>query len=439
MTPRVFALLTSTLGLYLTRWCLLLCLSETRCDRKKCWTLTACIGALLSAVCIISALVAGSRGVQVMLPVTAVPTLLFFFLISRYRGVRFFTTCLVADLAIANVDLCVYMLGLALYGGNLWIDGVVRPAAVVGAGVLIALLIGKRYRQALGQLDEGWLLILLVAAAMYAAMCLIAAYPTAIDRRLRDIPLGIAVLVTIELMLFLLVRMICRMLEMQRREVEEAVMRTRLAAAEDQYRLMRESVQDLLRLRHDMKYHFRVINGLMEQGDMEKLRAYFAACCQSLTAPDTGFSGYTKNQSVNILLNYYGGKARETGILTDFEILLPEELPMEEVHLTAILGNILQNALEACQELEGEGRFIHLLLRWEQEKLVLKCRNSASASHQRAIEDFISTKGNHRGTGLASVRFMVSQHRGFCQWEAEGDTVLFSAVLSPERRPRPAG
>lgn len=438
MTPRIFALITSTLGLYLTQWCLFLFLSETRYDRKKCWGLTIYAGALLSAVCIISALVVGNRGVQVMLSVTVVPTLLFFFFISRYRGIRFFTTYLVADLAIANVDLCVYMLGLVLYDGNLWIDGVVRSAAVVGAGILVALLIGKRYRQALGQLDKGWLLILLVVVAMYAAMCLIAAYPTTIDRRPQDIPLGVTVLVTIELMIFLLVRMIYQMLEVRRREVEEAVLQTRLAATEDQYRLMRESIQDLRRLRHDMKYHFRVINGLVEQGDVEKLQAYFTAYRQSLTTLDTDFNGYTKNQSVNILLNYYGGKAGEAGIKTDFEILLPEELPMEEIHLTVILGNILQNALEACREMEGENRFIHLLLRWEQGKLVLKCRNSATADSQRAVGGDSTTKGRGRGAGLSSVRSMVERYQGFCQWETGGGAVAFSAVLPlGPGRPRP--
>lgn len=429
MTPRMFALITSTLGLYLTQWCLFLYLSETRYDRKRCWAMTVCAGVALSAVCILSALVVGNRGVQVMLSVTVVPTLLFFFFISRYRGIRFFTTYLVADLAIANVDLCVYMLGLILYDGNLWLDGVIRPAAVVGTGALVAALIGKGYRQALGQLDKGWKLILLVVVAMYAAMCLIAAYPTAINRRLQDIPLGLAVLVTIELMIFLLVRMIYQMLEVRQRDVEEAVMQTRLTATEDQYRLMREKIQDLRQLRHDMKYHFRVIHGLVEGGEVEKLRAYFAAYRQSLTALDADFPSYTKNQTVNILLSYYGGKARETGIRTEFDILIPEQLPMEETHLTIILGNILQNALEACQEPGLEAPFLHLLLRSERGKLVLKCRNSASAASQRAVGDCSSTKGEGRGSGLSSVRSMVERYQGFCQWETGGGAVAFSAVL----------
>ena len=406
-------------------------LSEFRYDRRTVAIVTAVLGTIMCAISIGISIPnnCDRYAVQSLLSL-ALPSVVFFFIVSKYRGVRFFTTFCIAVVSISLVDFFTYMFILIAYDGNYTIDWIVRTAAIAAWSAMLHLLIGNRYRKALHLLQKGWWLMLLCAVGMYALMCLISAYPTAIAERPEDVPVSMMMVAMMALTLIIVIRVIYSTQEVKEQQLREQALESCLSMAENQYSLISESIYEVRRLRHDMKYHMNVIHGLLEQESYEELQQYLDSYYSELTALDTELPLFTQNQTVNILAGYYARRARTQGIRTEFTIQLPTELPIDRPHLTVLLGNLWQNALEACEELpKGADRCIKTSSAVRQDKFMLLCVNSAAKIRQDEDGRYISTKGSGHGSGLTSIEDIVSLYSGFCEFGFDGHEFSCSVVL----------
>lgn len=428
---KLICLIVSTIVMGTAQMSLFIYLSEFRYDRRKVKRATVTVVAVTCALTIgISIPNNCDRTVFITLLGMSLPNIVFFFIVSKYRDVRFFTTYLIANASIALVDLFAYLFGLLAYDGNYTIDWIVRAAAIALWCIALHFLLGDRYRKALTLLNKGWSLMLLCAEFMYLLMTIIAAYPTPIDQRLEDVPLSMLMVTMMALTVIIVIRVIYNTLEVKEQRLRQQALQNRLSAAEKQYTLISDNIDEVRRLRHDMKYHMNVIQGLLDQQDYGALRQYLNDYHSQQTALNTDLPLYTQNQTVNILAAHFANRAQAEDIRTEFNIHLPAELPVDRTHLTGLLGNLWQNALEACMELPKDSdRFITTVIAIRQDKLMLQCLNSAASVLQDKDGHYISTKGPTRGSGLTSIEDIVSLYDGFCEFGFNGQVFSCSIVL----------
>lgn len=406
-------------------------LSEFRYDRRTVAIVTAVLGTIMCAISIGLSIPnnCDRYAVQSLLSL-ALPSVVFFFIVSKYRGVRFFTTFCIAVVSISLVDFFTYMFILIAYDGNYTIDWIARAAAITAWSAALRFLIGNRYRKALNLLQKGWWLMLLCVVGMYALMCLISAYPTAIAERPEDVPVSMMTVAMMALTLIIIIRVIYNTLEVKEQQLREQALESCLSMAEKQYSLISDNIDEVRRLRHDMKYHMNIIRMLLERQSYEELRQYLDSYHSELTALDTALPLFTQNQTVNILAGYYANRAKVENVRAEFTIQLPAEFPIDRTHLTVLLSNLWQNALEACEELPRETeRYIKTSIAVYQNKFMLQCMNSAARVQQDEEGKYISTKGSGHGNGLASVEDIVSLYGGFCEFGFDGREFSCSAVL----------
>jgi sensor histidine kinase YesM len=114
-----------------------------------------------------------------------------------------------------------------------------------------------------------------------------------------------------------------------------------------------EGVIDRLKSeRHDWSNHLGVIYGLLEDGDGARAKAYASKLIEA--------AGKYRNivnvpySMLRAMLNYKLSAARERGIALRPDVAVPEGLPLDEADLTVIIGNLLDNAIEACLALPAE-------------------------------------------------------------------------------------
>lgn len=420
---------TSTMGIATV--VLFIQLSEFRFERRKAVVAVSLFTALTCLTTMLLALPNDcDKNTELVLLTGTLPSVIFFFFVSKYRGVRFFTTYCIADVSIALVDFFAYLFVLWAFDGNFTITWILRSSAMVLWSVALYRYIGDRYRQALALMEQGWVLMMLCVLGMYVLMSLLSAYPSPIAERRSDVPMAMLIVAMMALTIVIVIRSIFNALEVQEREQRAQFLRAQLTMAENQYALICENIDQLRKQRHDLKYHMNVIRGFLEYQDYEELHRYLDSYQSELAALDQSLPLFTRNQPVNILAGYYARRAAEEGIQTDFTIKLPVELPISRTQLTVLLGNLWQNALEACQELPKESeRYIKTTIAFQQNKLLLKCSNSAAGVQKDAKGRYISTKAPDRGRGLAGMEDIVGLYDGFCEYGLDGQAFTFSAVL----------
>lgn len=431
MNEKLICMIINTTTMAIATVVLFVRLSEFRFDRRKTILAISLFNVLTNlAILVLAYLDDCNKSTELVLLLGTLPSVIFYFIVSKYRGVRFFTTYCIADVSIALVDFFFYLFALWAFDGNYTITWILRSTAMVLWSVALYYLVGNRYRKALALMQRGWVVMMLCVLGMYVVMSLLSAYPTPIPERPGDALLAMVVVAMMALTVVIIIRSIYNALEVQEQEKQTQYLRAQLNMAENQYALICENIDQVRKQRHDLKYHMNVIRGLLEYQNYEELHRYLDSFQSELAVLDKSLPLFTKNQTVNILAGYYANRAAEVGIQTEFTIQLPAELPISRTHLTVLLGNLWQNALEACQELpKDRDRCIKTSIVLQQNKFLLKSTNSAVRVSRDEHGRFLSTKGEDRGRGLTGMENIVRLYDGFFEYDFDGQEFTFCTVL----------
>lgn len=171
---------------------------------------------------------------------------------------------------------------------------------------------------------------------------------------------------------------------------------------------------------------------LLDRGDYVAVEAYAGDCLEAGELSDG--SPVCGNELVNALVNYWQKIFRQLGAKTYFEISLGSRNPIDPLHMTAILGNLLRNAAEALARVpEGQERRLRLVLRDLGGMLIIAMDNSFDGQLQQDEEqNYLSSKlgFTSRGVGLDSIRSSVEQCGGTFTLQVK-ERIFESSVAMP--------
>lgn len=197
-----------------------------------------------------------------------------------------------------------------------------------------------------------------------------------------------------------------------------------------QYAKLQAHMEEVRQASHDLRQHRNIINSYLESGDETRLREYLSAHADK-GAADT-FRCYCRNYSVNMLLNHYAERLREQGTDYEFSFDLPEQLAVSEPDLCVVLGNLLENALEACSG--REGAYVRAAAKLTgASALAIVVDNSAPEAPKPAPGGGLySTKHSGEGIGTSSVRQIALQYRGRADFSWSEGSFRASVFLNPK-------
>ena len=170
---------------------------------------------------------------------------------------------------------------------------------------------------------------------------------------------------------------------------------------------------------------------LLERGDYGAIDAYAGDFLEEGELLDG--DPVCGNELVNALVSYWQEIFRRLGAKTCFEISLGSRNPIEPLHMTAILGNLLRNSAEALARIpEGQERQLRLALQQIGGALVIVLDNSFDGQlKQDEEQNYLSSKLDFadRGVGLDSIRSSVEQCGGTFRIQVQGQKFESSVVL----------
>lgn len=189
---------------------------------------------------------------------------------------------------------------------------------------------------------------------------------------------------------------------------------------------------ELQRMRHDMKNHLSGILGMINAGQAKEAEDYIQKMLDDGIGTGIAEISHTGNIVVDSLVNHKYALALKDGIRFNAGIFIPSVLPFQSGHLAIILGNLLENALEACRKLPQEQRYIVLEATYVKEMLQICIRNSSPEEVKKdGIGRYLSTKNDFgcHGIGLASVEQALAGYDGELFIKHENGEFMASVVL----------
>lgn len=183
-------------------------------------------------------------------------------------------------------------------------------------------------------------------------------------------------------------------------------------AAMSQDRQIRELYKSARKLKHDMKNHFMVLSSYLLSEDYEAAKLYSSEILDKLN----GMHSYvdTGNSLMNHIVNEKLCLAREHGIKIKAEIENLSFACMKSIDFSALLGNILDNAVEASVNEREGNREIHLLISSKRGYEVICVKNRISCSILGNNPELHTVKPDvpFHGLGLPQMREIAESYGG---------------------------
>ena len=180
--------------------------------------------------------------------------------------------------------------------------------------------------------------------------------------------------------------------------------------------------------RHDYHNHLQTLKARLDMGQPAEARTYLDSLENDLD--DIRALAETGNVSVDAILNAKLSLVLKQGISLNFKATVPKSLTVSDIDLCVILGNLIDNAMESCEKVEEERRFLRLYIGVLRQQLYLSISNATAETIRKIDSAYISTKRGSHGHGLKRIDRVVEKYGGYVNRQNEPG-VFATEILLP--------
>lgn len=181
-------------------------------------------------------------------------------------------------------------------------------------------------------------------------------------------------------------------------------------AYEKQLDIIYQSTENLTTFRHDMKNHLNSIKQLIDDNKNADAVEYISTAFNMVSAElEYSKSG---NYAIDSILNFKISQGIKQGLEINTAIAIPTEINISTFDLNAILGNLMDNAIDAA--IKTKTKFIIIKAYYECEVLFFEVINSFNGEVKIENGKLLSTKINYKqhGIGIQSAERAVKKYNG---------------------------
>lgn len=167
--------------------------------------------------------------------------------------------------------------------------------------------------------------------------------------------------------------------------------------------------------RHDLRHHDMLLLNMLEEGRMQEAIEYLQVRDREYAS--TSLSRFCDDATMNAVLRIFERRAEEAKVSFSALVVLPETMPLDQPELGALLGNVLENALNAASDI-SDGHIV-FDARYEDGSLLMEARNSMAGRVEFRGGMPVSRRTGG-GTGTRSIVSIVERHGGIVEYSQAG-------------------
>lgn len=228
--------------------------------------------------------------------------------------------------------------------------------------------------------------------------------------------LAVIVIVNIVLWIFLIPRIIDRKLS----AFQNDLVNRHYDEVEIMYRKMRG-------WRHDFHNHIQTLKAYMDMQRYAETEEYLDRLDEDLKTVDTVLK--TGNVMVDAVLNSKLTLIGERNISVDATAIVPHDISVSGVDLSVLIGNLLDNAMEACMKLPEGERFIRIYIDIVKKQLYISVTNSMAGKAKKSGGTYLTNKSGSHGLGLARIDSIVAKYHGYLNRQSENGVFATEVML----------
>ena len=209
--------------------------------------------------------------------------------------------------------------------------------------------------------------------------------------------------------------------------IDRRIERFQSELIEKQVREIQNMYRQVRGWRHDYRNHINNMKIQLSQENYDGLSDYLNELADDLDTVDTVIK--TGNVMADAILNSKLNVAEKMNVQLNVKANVPEMLPMSDVELCSLLGNMLDNAVEACGTLPEEERFMRVYIGKLKGQLYLSVQNSAGKVCKEK-GSYLSTKEGEHGYGLFRIDRVAKKYGGYVNRQNE-EGVFATELLIP--------
>ena len=206
--------------------------------------------------------------------------------------------------------------------------------------------------------------------------------------------------------------------------------RAQITMQSEYYNALREQMNEVRAIRHDVRHFVSTIRLLAEEKRYEQLARFLSDYVEQ--ADPEPLPVFCENVVANSIIGYYSLRFKKQSIPFRCFCQIPTQLPISDSDLCIVLGNGLENAMEACEK-QGihHNRYVSVEARSVNNQFLIKIENTYNGIVNQIDDDrFLSTKGGaSHGLGLQNIKKVVNAAEGIIKIEHNAQTFTLMVAL----------
>lgn len=179
------------------------------------------------------------------------------------------------------------------------------------------------------------------------------------------------------------------------------------AEYKNQLKIMYQSQNRIRFLKHDIRNHIYKMQNLLSENKLKELEEYFNETQEYIKIQNLYVS--SGNSDIDSLLNYKLYQAENLGIKFETEVKLPDQININSFDLNIVIGNLLDNAIEALNKTEDKK--LKIIIKYNKGVINIKISNTFDGIVLNNLLTRKKSKENH-GLGLLSIQNVLDKYNG---------------------------